>query len=349
MKKLIIFLLAGMICSFSFAEEKTSENNPQLKQALKKYPQADLNGDGILTETEVKEAKKKFGFNKNKPKKDNNNRQPDQANVKYGDHQRNVLDFWKAESDKPTPVLIYLHGGGFVGGNKQLNNLQKALLKDGVSAVSANYRFVATGETSLEDVMHDGARVVQFVRSKAKEWNIDPDRIAMTGSSAGGNMSVWLAYHDDLADPQSKDPVQHFSSRISCVVGYGAQTSNDPSFILSKIGGNKTIFPSLPKMYGKLDMNKLNSPEVQAATKECSAINHVTKDDPPVYLVYYNVPPKGLYPESTDIGVSIHSAKFGVLLKEKTDPLGLECVLVYPGQKANENETQFLLRNLKVK
>jgi acetyl esterase/lipase len=55
--------------------------------------------------------------------------------------------------------------------------------------------------------MHDGARAVQYLRSRAKEWNLDPARVAATGGSAGAGISLWLAFHADLADPKSKDPV----------------------------------------------------------------------------------------------------------------------------------------------
>src|SRR5262245_57117749 len=44
---------------------------------------------------------------------------PDLANVKYGPHERNVLDLWKAKSDKPTPLVVFIHGGGFRGGSKE--------------------------------------------------------------------------------------------------------------------------------------------------------------------------------------------------------------------------------------
>ncbi|MGB9606526.1 MAG: hypothetical protein ACPL88_11690, partial [Bryobacteraceae bacterium] len=52
---------------------------------------------------------------------------PDAADVSYGPHERNVLDLWKAHSAKPTPLVIYIHGGGFRAGDKR--TLPPALLK----------------------------------------------------------------------------------------------------------------------------------------------------------------------------------------------------------------------------
>ena len=76
--------------------------------------------------------------------------------------------------------------------------------------------------------MHDAARALQTIRSKAKEWNLDPKRVGATGGSAGACTSLWLALHDDLADPKSSDPVARESSRLTCAAVSGAQTSLDP-------------------------------------------------------------------------------------------------------------------------
>src|SRR5919109_583833 len=67
---------------------------------------------------------------------------PDLANVKYGPHERNVLDLWKAKSDKPTPLVVFIHGGGFRGGSKEMINpaLIEALRAKGISIMAINYR-----------------------------------------------------------------------------------------------------------------------------------------------------------------------------------------------------------------
>ncbi len=131
---------------------------------------------------------------------------PTEANVKYGPHERNVLDFWKSESDKPTPVLVSIHGGGFRGGNKSVaSSLLQQCLDEGISVVAITYRF--SQHAIAPASFTDSARAIQFVRSKAKEWNLDPERFASTGGSAGAGISLWLGFHDDMADPNNDDPV----------------------------------------------------------------------------------------------------------------------------------------------
>ena len=61
-------------------------------------------------------------------------------NVPYGTHPRQVMDFYPAKSDQPTPVVFYIHGGGWRGGDKKTN--PKAFLDNGISVVAINYRYV---------------------------------------------------------------------------------------------------------------------------------------------------------------------------------------------------------------
>ena len=59
------------------------------------------------------------------------------VDVKYGSHARQVLDFYQAKSDKATPVVFYIHGGGWQGGDKKTN--PSAFLNNGISVVAINY------------------------------------------------------------------------------------------------------------------------------------------------------------------------------------------------------------------
>src|SRR5581483_8787345 len=142
---------------------------------------------------------------------------PDLANVAYGPHERNVLDLWKARADRPTPLVVFIHGGGFRGGSKEALSpaLLDGLLRSGISVMAINYRL--SPEVTFPAHYLDCARAIQFARSKAKEWNLDPRRVGATGGSAGAGTSLWLGFHDDLADPQAGDPVRRESTRLSCV------------------------------------------------------------------------------------------------------------------------------------
>ena len=131
--------------------------------------------------------------------------EPTHADLKYGPAARNVMDVWLAESDKPTPVLVSIHGGGFRGGRKSISaGLLRQCLDEGISAVAITYRL--SDEAIAPAQMLDSARAIQFIRHNAKAWNIDSERIAATGGSAGAGISLWLGFHDDLADPDNDDP-----------------------------------------------------------------------------------------------------------------------------------------------
>ena len=250
--------------------------------------------------------------------------EPDVKDAKYGPHERNVLDLWKAKSDTPTPLLIYIHGGGFRAGDK--SSLSPPLLtlcrEKGISVAAINYRF--SQHAPYPAPMHDGARALQFIRSKAKEWNLNPTKVACNGGSAGAGISLWLAFRDDLADPKSDDPVARQSTRLSCAAVQGAQTSYDPRWIKEKIGGRAHEHPALQPFYG-LKADELDSPKAHKLYEEASPINYLTKDDPPVFLFYNE--PKGPLPKNAAPGQGIHHPNFGTALKEKMDPLGIECVV----------------------
>jgi len=170
------------------------------------------------------------------------------ANVAYGKHERQVLDFWKAESATPTPLLFFIHGGGWQGGDKNRTGGIEKYLAAGVSVVAINYRYIeqATADGVVPPVkgpLHDAARALQFVRSKAAEWNLDKQRIGASGGSAGACSSLWLAFHPDMADAKSSDPIARESTRLWCAAVIGAQTTLDPAQMKdwtpnSKYGGH---------------------------------------------------------------------------------------------------------------
>jgi acetyl esterase len=257
---------------------------------------------------------------------------PTHPDVKYGPYARNVMDVWLATSDKPTPVLVSIHGGGFSGGNKGVSGvLLSECLQSGISVVAITYRL--SDEAKAPAQFLDSARAVQFIRFSAKEWNLDPSRIAATGGSAGAGISMWMGFHTDLADPKNDDPVLRQSTRLTCMAVVNGQTSYDPRFIRElfpdtdtyKVGALAKLFDVNPNNLDQLPKEKYDLFE------EVSPIHHLTRDGAPVLLIYNST----LETPITSQGIGIHHAKFGKVLKEKMDALGIECQL-HTGIQGNE-------------
>ena len=282
---------------------------------------------------------------------------PTHANVSYGTHERQVLDFWQATSKLPTPLVFYIHGGGWIFGDKSTAPAVVQYLAAGISVVSINYRYTsqATAAGILPPVrapLEDAARALQYVRSRAADWNIEKTRIAATGRSAGACSCLWLAFHDDLADPQSSDRVARESTRLRCAAVVRAQTTLDPQQIQlwtpnSDYGGHAFGFITDPN-----DKDSLRSqfPQFLSARDkilpwihEYSPYAHVSAGDPPIYLIYDSVPALG-----QNANDPTHTANFGIKLQERLREVRIECELVYPGAPGVKHATEqaYLIENL---
>jgi len=142
---------------------------------------------------------------------------PTHANVRYGPHKKHVFDFWQAESEKRVPLAIFIHGGGFTGGSKDklvrsdLDTLDE-LLDAGISVASVEYRLIA--DAPLPAAHFDARRALQFIRSTAGRWNIDKDRIGGFGGSAGAQLCMWLAFHDEMGDEEDDDPASRIGVKL---------------------------------------------------------------------------------------------------------------------------------------
>ena len=259
---------------------------------------------------------------------------PDLEDISYGSHERLKLDLWEAKSDQPAPILVFFHGGG---GDKLMyrdNRLMAFCLSHGISAAAVNYR--PNNQAPFPVPMQDAARAIQFLRYHAADYHIDPKRIATWGTSLGANVTTWLGYHDDLAKPDSQDPVELESTRLLFVVTSAGQTFNDMHLFRER------VYPyNIP---GGLDEG--GETKERAKAREISAIYHVTKDDPPIFMMYgYPLQPMPL-PKSTPRGQLIHNPAFGLLFKEKLDALGIENYFYHGGNKPPPDaEQKFILKH----
>lgn len=282
---------------------------------------------------------------------------PTHYDVAYGPHPKQVLHFWQAESDKPTPVLLFIHGGGWNAGGRLsgLSAMLPTMLNEGISVASVEYRFIveatADGVTPpVKGPLHDAARALQLVRSKADEWNIDKERIAASGGSAGACSSLWLAFHPDLADASSDDPVARESTRLWCAAVTGAQTTLDPKQMKewtpnSRYGGHAFGFTGdAANKVSQFDEFLTKRDTILPWIAEYSPYALVSSDDPPVFL-YYSAPP-AMGQEQKD---PTHTANFGVKLQEHCIASGVVCDLFYPEASSAKYATvqDYLLEKLK--
>ena len=278
------------------------------------------------------------------PKKGQPKPAPDLANVKYGPHERNVLDLWKAKSPRPTPLVVFIHGGGFRAGSKEAipAALLDGLLARGISVMAINYRL--SPEVSFPAHYMDCARAIQFARSKAKEWNLDPRRVGASGGSAGAGTSLWIGFHDDMADLRNADPVLRESTRLTCMAVQGAQSSYNPRVIREWVGDAAARHPALDGIVGVTAANR-DTPEADKRFEAASAINYLTKDDPPVYAFYSEA---RVIPANAKDGQGIHHINFGLRLKEKMDALGIPCTVRHrdEGAQAEREMVEFFARHL---
>lgn len=288
---------------------------------------------------------------------------PTIADFAYGtDHDRQKLDLWQAKAESPTPLVLMIHGGGWAGGDKSLYGEKEIqpYLQNGISVARINYRYILQAmeqgvEPPVKACLHDAARALQTIRANAKQWNIDPQRIGATGGSAGACTSLWLALHDDLADPKSNDPTARESTRLACAAVVGAQTSLDPKELREWMpnavyGGHAFGFAAVGRTRPQeFELLIPNREKVLPWIKEYSPIEWVSKDDPPIFLDYpgEKAEPKLGEPQKDPT----HSAIHGIKLEEKMKDAGVEVVLSFPARKDTKygGVREFLVEKLQAK
>ncbi len=291
---------------------------------------------------------------------------PTYANVAYGEHERHVLDFYRAESDSPTPLVVWIPGGGFRRGSKDdvddergvpaywpaseapfaiprwTAGTLRQLLDAGISVAAINYRYVTTTPV-IPGAFYDSRRALQFLRSQAPEWNIDKNRVGAFGSSAGAQIGMYLAFHDEMANPHASDPIARESTRLAAVSTNGGQTTGDDDWWEQWIPEYTNTSQSDPLEFWGVS----SQPVLDEKVREVSALANISADDPPIFMSY-NMAPDAPVPEgSVANSWKVHHVIFGLKLKEKTDQLGVEADLKYPGVTSKyQNTAQFFIEKL---
>jgi acetyl esterase len=207
-----------------------------------------------------------------------------QETLSYDAGAEHDLALWKPDGAGPFPFVMFIHGGAFVNGDKSElpDSLRTRLLDAGLAVASINYRLGKNARFPAP--MMDGVRALQFLRSKAAELGLNATKVVLMGGSAGAGIALWIAFHPDLADRNTADPVLRQSTRVNAVAVFDAQTTYTPLKIREIFGAS--VYPGfLPRLFG-VPRGKLDDPSRQAEFDRASPLTFYTADDPPAYLVY---------------------------------------------------------------
>lgn len=321
-------------------------SDAQIQALLPRFPGADTNGDGTLTREEaIAFARTDMGgASPGKGGKGQPASAPTEQDVSYGPHERNVLDFWKAEGEGPRPLVIFIHGGGFTAGDKSKwreGGEIPRLLENGISCAAINYRF--RKDAPIQEILRDGARAVQFLRTKAGAWNLDKTRFAGFGASAGAGTSLWLATRDDLADPTSEDPVLKESSRLQAAVLVATQATYDLTKWESFLGPADPAWWTSPneaaEFYHFTEHADLAKPEALPVLKECDMLAWISEGDGPVFV--NNRGPEG---PSMNRNHYLHHPEHARQIEKACEAAGVKCL---PAGEGGNDPIAFLIETFR--
>lgn len=337
MPLLCLVLLFSLSPSSGVAQERSrpEPSAEQFANFLQRFPESDLNKDGTLTMDEVREYRRASQPERPKGQRPGNAQRlaPTHADVGYGKDPQQVFDIWLAESKDgtPTPLCLYIHGGGFRGGSKSVSgSVVQQYLEAGISFASFSYRLTQGGLNPYPIPMMDCARALQTIRSKSDEWNLDSKRVASYGGSAGAGISLWLAFHDDLANPESDDPIARQSTRLVAAATTNGQSTYDMRTFSEWFEvPDLAPHPALTDLYAVKTDEDWSSERVLKLMSDASPITYLTADDPPVFMVYG----KGDVPVDADTNPSVwvHHIRLGQKLKEAMAKLYLDCTVSQDG------------------
>jgi len=281
---------------------------------------------------------------------------PTLANVHYGPNARNILDFWRAPSKKPAPVVVYIHGGGFTMGDKaeaRRDPLLPRCLAAGVSFAAIDYRYLSPAAPPPQ-VLRDCARAIQFIRWRAAAWNVDRGRIAAYGGSAGAGASLWLAFHGDLSEPGAHDPVARQSTRLACAGAISPQFSYDPLRWEELFGADVlhkyAAAYADPALFGFPTAAAMMEPAGRRVLADCDMAGLVAPGGPPVFLF---APSRGLALSS--VNQLLHHPMHARVIYDRCREEGVTVVAVIPAYGISPSPgspatlEKFLFRYLKTR
>lgn len=281
--------------------------------------------------------------------------------IPYDSYDRTKFDIFVPNYDTSdstkSPLVIFIHGGGFVSGNKDdgydleffQQDIINALLEENIAFASINYRLLqknSNGELADDEgilkPMNDSVRALQFMRHNADILDIDTNKIALMGVSAGAGTSLWINFNDDFAKPNASDPVERESTKVTAVVAYDTQATYELLTwldIFSLSAGelvDKLTEEYINAAYGMDELSEFFSPEIEAYREQVDFIEMIDPNDAPVYV--FN-PGTNDYHSNGSIDDILHHSLHAETLRVKAYQEGHESYFNIP--QLNVSETNY--------
>ncbi len=224
----------------------------------------------------------------------------EQKDIEYGKAgDRSLqLDLYSPEKmDKPAPGIIFIHGGGWKSGHRRdMKFYTVDFAKRGYVCATVSYRLA--GEALFPAAVQDVKCAVRWMRANAVKYNIDPERIAVSGNSAGGYFSLMTGYSSDVPELEGDSGNAGVSSRPQAVINFYGPVDMTTDFAKKQ----SLVVDFLGKTYD----------EYPKLHEFASPISHLTKDDPPTLILHGTL----------DSTVPIKQAD---MLADKLKSLGIDC------------------------
>ncbi|PUB26760.1 prolyl oligopeptidase family protein [Elizabethkingia sp. YR214] len=174
--------------------------------------------------------------------------------IKYGPHERNVMDIYLPANRNPkTAFLVNIHGGAWTQGNRKYDGkISEYLLSQGIAVANLDYRYANFTDTHLPELLDDIDQVVKYLSAHAQEWNTRKNGFSISGGSSGAHVSMMYAY---TKNPQIKTIVEMCGpvdfTDVQTLQYVKAVNLFD---VLDKMSGNKTVWnpgDAVPEAYAK--------------------------------------------------------------------------------------------------
>jgi len=191
------------------------------------------------------------------------------------------LDLYYPKSSSPLPVVVWIHGGSWNSGSKAGSPAVR-LTDRGYAVASINYRL--SYEALFPAQIHDCKAAVRWLRAHSAEHNLDPDRIAAWGASAGGHLAALLGTSGGVSELEGNEGNLEYSSRVQAVVDwYGPADFLSLEYHAQAQGCTGNYFsPST----GSAQMLGCAIPACPGQARAASPTTYVSQDDPPFLIMH---------------------------------------------------------------